>query len=201
MVRRPVAWVTALVLFAEAIGVALLNWFLGVVVDRQDMSLAGLDSDTMAVSSKIGGLVFGLYFVACAVSALLVGVRDRAPGLVGRVLLISAAVVHALLGAFTVGLVGWGAFVFMMVVLGLIVFTLLAYDRREAGPADAAPPGGGGDGEGLRREDGAAQGAGQGAGQGGTVDLGKDAGDGGHGDSRHGDGGTTVVPPPAPSAS
>ncbi|WP_434095918.1 hypothetical protein, partial [Streptomyces halstedii] len=168
MVRRPVAWVTALVLFAEAIGVALLNWFLGVVVDRQDMSLAGLDSDTMAVSSKIGGLVFGLYFVACAVSALLVGVRDRAPGLVGRVLLISAAVVHALLGAFTVGLVGWGAFVFMMVVLGLIVFTLLAYDRREAGPVDAVPPGGGGDGEGLRREDG----AGQGAAQGGTVDLG-----------------------------
>ena len=184
--RRPVAWVTALVLFAEAIGVALLNWFLGVVVDRQDMSLAGLDSDTMAVSSKIGGLVFGLYFVACAV-----------PGLVGRVLLISAAVVHALLGAFTVGLVGWGAFVFMMVVLGLIVFTLLAYDRREAGPADAAPPGGGGDGEGLRREDG----AGQGAGQGGAVDLGKDAGDGRHGDGRHGDGGTTVVPPPAPSPS
>ncbi|WP_442813789.1 hypothetical protein [Streptomyces sp. NBC_01558] len=188
VVRRPVAWVTALVLLAEAIGVALLNWFLGVVVDRQDMSLAGLDSDTMAVSSKIGGLVFGLYFVACAVSALLVGVRDRAPGLVGRVLLISAAVVHALLGAFTVGLVGWGAFVFMMVVLGLIVFTLLAYDRREAGPVDAAPPGGGGDGEGLRREDGAAQG--------GTVDLGKGAGDG-----RHGDGGTAVVPPPAPSAS
>src|ERR1700755_2782029 len=46
VVRRPVAWVTALVLFAEAIGVALLNWFLGVVVDRQDMSLAGLDPDT-----------------------------------------------------------------------------------------------------------------------------------------------------------
>ncbi|MGW6492675.1 hypothetical protein [Streptomyces sp. NPDC055056] len=192
MVRRPVAWVTALVLFAEAIGVALLNWFLGVVVDRQDMSLAGLDSDTMAVSSKIGGLVFGLYFVACAVSALLVGVRDRAPGLLGRVLLISAAVVHALLGAFTVGLVGWGAFVFMMVVLGLIVFTLLAYDRREAGPVDAVPPGGGGGGEGLRREDA----AGQGAGRDGTVDLGKDAGDG-----RHGDAGTAVAPPPAPSTS
>ncbi len=196
VVRRPVAWVTALVLFAEAIGVALLNWFLGVVVDRQDMSLAGLDSDTMAVSSKIGGLVFGLYFVACAVSALLVGVRDRAPGLLGRVLLISAAVVHALLGAFTVGLVGWGAFVFMMVVLGLIVFTLLAYDRREAGPVDAVPPGGGGGGEGLRREDAAGQGAGQGAGRDGTVDLGKDAGDG-----RHGDAGTAVAPPPAPSTS
>ncbi|MET7943083.1 hypothetical protein [Streptomyces sp. NPDC005302] len=186
MVRRPVAWVTALVLFAEAIGIALLNWFLGVVVDRQDMSLAGLDSDTMAVSSKIGGLVFGLYFAACAVSALLVGVRDRAPGLVGRVLLISAAVVHALLGAFTVGLVGWGAFAFMMIGLGLIVFTLLAYDRRGTGPVDAVPPGGPGGDEGL----GHGSGAGQGVDQGGAVDLGKRA-----------DGGPAVTPPPAPSAS
>ena len=120
VVRRPVAWVAAIVLFVEAIGIALLNWFLGVVVDRQDMSLAGLDSDMMSVSSKAGGLVFGLYFAACAVSALLVALRDRAPGLLGRVLLVSAAVVHGLLGAFTVGLVGWGAFAFMMVVLGLI---------------------------------------------------------------------------------
>lgn len=53
--RRPVAWVAAIVLFVEAIGIALLNWFLGVVVDRQDMSLAGLDSDMMSVSSKVGG--------------------------------------------------------------------------------------------------------------------------------------------------
>jgi hypothetical protein len=138
-VRRPVAWVTAIVLFAEAVGIGLLNWFLGVVVDHQDMSLAGLDSDMMSVSSKIGGLVFGLYFALCGLTALLVALRDRAPRLVGRILLISAAVVHGLLGAFTVGLVGWGAFAFMMVGLGLIVFTLLAYDRREAGPAEAAP--------------------------------------------------------------
>ncbi|MEU8984715.1 hypothetical protein [Streptomyces sp. NPDC048309] len=152
MVRRPVAWVTAIVLFAEAIGIALLNWFLGVVVDRQDMSLAGLDSNAMSVSSKVGGLVFGLYFAACALVALLVALRDRAPGLVGRILLISAAVVHALLGAFTVGLVGWGAFAFMMVVLGLIVFTLMAYDRRvAAGPSDAVPEDGksGGNGGGA----------------------------------------------------
>ncbi|MFF4355013.1 hypothetical protein [Streptomyces sp. NPDC001530] len=140
MVRRPVAWVAAIVLFVEAIGIGLLNWFLGVVVDRQDMSLAGLDSDMMSVSSKVGGLVFGLYFAACGLAALLVALRDRAPGLFGRILLISSAVVHGLLGAFTVGLVGWGAFAFMMVVLALIVFTLMAYDRREAaGPADAAP--------------------------------------------------------------
>ncbi|MET8410096.1 hypothetical protein ABZV34_18685 [Streptomyces sp. NPDC005195] len=143
MVRRPVAWVAAIVLFVEAVGIALLNWFLGVVVDRQDMSLAGLDSDMMSTSSKIGGLVFGLYFALCGVAALLAGVRNRAPGVFGRVLLISAAVVHGLLGAFTVGLVGWGAFAFMMVVLALIVFTLLAFGPA-AGPADAAPGDGGG---------------------------------------------------------
>ena len=42
-VRRPVAWIVTVVLFLEAVGVAALNWFLGIVVDRQDMSLAGLD--------------------------------------------------------------------------------------------------------------------------------------------------------------
>ncbi len=55
MVRRPVAWIVALVLFAEALGVLAVNWFLGVVVDRQDMSLAGLDPDMMSVSSKAAG--------------------------------------------------------------------------------------------------------------------------------------------------
>jgi MFS family permease len=168
-------WVAAIVLFVEAVGIALLNWFLGMVVDRQDMSMAGLDSDMMARSSKIGGLVFGLYFLACAVSALLVALRQRPPGLLGRVLLISAAVVHVLLGAFTVGLVGWGAFTFMMVVLALIVFTLLAYDGRETGPVDAAPETGGtGDGEGDAAEEGSA-GLGEGVAA-GSVDLGKGAG-------------------------
>ena len=53
-------------------------------------------------------MVFGLYFALCGVVALLVALRDRAPGAFGRVLLISAAVVHGLLGAFAGGLVGWG---------------------------------------------------------------------------------------------
>ncbi|MGW2787674.1 hypothetical protein ACWC3X_41885 [Streptomyces populi] len=187
MVRRPLVWMAAIVLFVEAVGIALLNWFLGMVVDRQDMSMAGLDSDLMARSSKIGGVVFGLYFLACAVATLLVALRRRPPGLFGRVLLISAAVAHALLGAFTVGLVGWGAFTFMMVVLALIVFTLLAYDPRETGPVDAAPETGGtGDDEGGAAEAGGtvpagsadAAGAGPGPGEdatAGKVDLGKGA--------------------------
>ncbi|MEU0165893.1 hypothetical protein [Streptomyces iakyrus] len=141
MIRRPVAWVVAVVLFAEAFGVAALNWFLGVVVDRQDMSLAGLDPHMMSVSSKIGGIAFGLYFALCGLVALLVALRDRPPAGFGRVLLISAAVVHALLGAFTWGLVGWPAFLFMVLVLALIVLLLMTYDR-PAEPADATPAGG-----------------------------------------------------------
>ena len=145
--RRPVAWVVAVVLFVEALGVAALNWFLGIVVDRQDMSLAGLDPDVMSVSSKVGGVVFGAYFALCGLVALLVALRDRAPAGLGRVLLISAAVVHALLGAFAWGLVGWTAFLFMVVVFALIVLVLMTYDgqRAPAKPA-GAPSGGDGDG-------------------------------------------------------
>ncbi|MFE0414730.1 hypothetical protein [Streptomyces tendae] len=146
-VRRPVAWIVAVVLFVEAVGVAALNWFLGIVVDRQDMSLAGLDPHMMSLSSKIGGIVFGLYFALCGLVALLVAVRDRAPAGVGRILLISAAVVHGLLGAFTWGLVGPGAFIFMIVVLALIVLLLMTYDAREEPAAGQRPEDGkGGDG-------------------------------------------------------
>lgn len=142
--RRPVAWVVALVLFAEGLGIAAVNWFLGVVVDRQDMSLAGLDPHMMSVSSKAGGVLFGLYFALCGLVALLVALRDRAPAGVGRMLLISAAVVHGLLGAFAWGLVGWTAFLYMVGVLGLVVLLLMTYDGRPDEPADAASKDGAG---------------------------------------------------------
>ncbi|WP_353944405.1 hypothetical protein ABII15_24285 [Streptomyces sp. HUAS MG91] len=145
--RRPVAWVAAIVLFAEALGIAFLNWFLGLVVKHQKMSLAGLDPHAMSIGAWVAGGVFGLYLAVCGVVLLRTGITDRAPGGFGRILLISAALVHALLGAFAVGLVGWTSFAAMMVVLGLVVLTLVAYDRREKGPVDgrpgppAAPPG------------------------------------------------------------
>ncbi|MDN3272192.1 hypothetical protein [Streptomyces sp. MA15] len=173
MVRRPVAWIVALVLFAEALGVLAVNWFLGVVVDRQDMSLAGLDPDVMSVSSKAGGVVFGLYFALCGLVSLLVAVRDRAPAGFGKVLLISAAVVHALLGAFAWGLVGWTAFLLMAVVLALVVLLLMTYDGRPGEPADAAAGTAGG-------------------GPGGT--------DGSAGPGGPGGPGTPVSPPAAPTA-
>ncbi|MFI6442952.1 hypothetical protein [Streptomyces sp. NPDC050759] len=138
MIRRPVAWVVAVVLFAEALGVAMLNWVMGNLVDAQNMSLAGLDPDAMAMSSKIGGVVFGLYFALCALVALLVAVRDRQPAGLGRVLLISAAVVHGLLGAAAWSLIGRPQFFFMIVMLGLIVLVLVTYDG-QPGPVAAEP--------------------------------------------------------------
>src|SRR5689334_6409423 len=111
---------------------------MGVVVDRQDMSLAGLDPHVMSTSSNVGGIVFGLYFAGCAVVALLVAVRDRAPAGLGRVLLISVAVVHGLLGAFAWGLLGVPQFLFMVVVLALIVLLLMTYDAQQR-PAAQEP--------------------------------------------------------------
>lgn len=131
VVRRPLAWVVAVILFAEALGIAALNWFMAVAVDRQHMSLAGLDADRMSMSARIGAVVFGLYFALCALVALLVAVRNRPPAGFGRVLLISVAVVHALLGAVTWGLIGWNAFLYMVVVLALVVLLLMTYDRTD----------------------------------------------------------------------
>ncbi|MEB8338567.1 hypothetical protein [Streptomyces endophyticus] len=131
--RRPVAWVAAIVLFAEALGIVLLNWFLGLVVDNQDMSLAGLDPRAMSVGAWIAGGLFGLYLVLCAIVLVRTAIADRGPAGFGRILLISVAVVHGLLGAFSISLVGWFSFVLMMVVLALLVLTLVAYDRHEQG--------------------------------------------------------------------
>ncbi len=127
VVRRPVAFVAAIVLFGEAAGMVLVNGILATVVDNQEMSLAGLDPAAMSAGAWAMGGVAGLYLVLCGLVLLLTGIRDRAPGRVGRAALISCAVVHGVLGALTVGLIGWAAFVFMMVVLGLIVLTLVAY--------------------------------------------------------------------------
>lgn len=131
MVRRSVAVVTAIVLFGEAAGIVLINGILATVVDNQKMSLAGMDPGVMSTGTWVMGGLSGLLLVVCALIPLLAGIRDRAPGRIARIALIGCAVVHGVLGALVVGLVGWTAFAFMMVVLGLIVLTLVAYGRRE----------------------------------------------------------------------
>ncbi|MEU4349963.1 hypothetical protein [Streptomyces sp. NPDC023838] len=144
MARRPVAVVAAIVLFGEAIGMVLINWFLGRVVHQQHMSMGGVDSGTMSTTTYAMGGVFGFYLAVCGVILLLTGVRDREPGRFGRILLVTCAVVHGVLGALTVGLIGWTAFAFMMVVLALIVLVLMMYaPRLPAEPVDAAPSGDG----------------------------------------------------------
>lgn len=140
MMRRPVAFIAAIVLFAEAVGIVIINGVLATVVKSQDMSMAGMDPGVMANSTWVMGGVSGLFLVVCGLLLLLAGIRDRAPGRIARIVLICCAVIHGVLGALTVGLVGWAAFVFMMVVLALIVLTLVAYGADRQRPATATEP-------------------------------------------------------------
>ncbi|MFW3461743.1 hypothetical protein [Streptomyces sp. 058-1L] len=143
MLRRAVAIVTALVLFGEAVGIFAINAVLATVTENQNMSLAGMDPKAMSTGTWVLGGVSAVLLIGCGLIPLLAGVRDRSPGRFGRITLIGCAVVHGVLGAVTVGLVGWSAFAFMMVVLALLVFTLLSYgpkDRPEDRVSEEAAP-------------------------------------------------------------
>ncbi|WP_435974370.1 hypothetical protein [Streptomyces sp. Qhu_M48] len=139
--RRPIALVTAAVLFLEAPGIVVINAVMARFVKAQSMSLDGMDPDAMYTGTWALGIGSGVALVLCGLVALVAGVRDRRPGRAGRGLLIGCAVVHGILGAVTVGLIGWGAFAFMVLVLGLLVLTLVAYGKgaelREEAPAPA----------------------------------------------------------------
>lgn len=129
-------------LVLEALTIAFVNWILGLAVRHQKMSLAGLHPSAMAAGSWVGGGAFALFLVCCAVLAARIALRDRMSGRIGRIVLIVCAVVQGVVGAAVVGLVGWWAFVLMMVILGLLVATLLMYAPEDqpsaAGPAAAA---------------------------------------------------------------
>ncbi|WP_055603839.1 hypothetical protein [Streptomyces aureus] len=142
MARRPIALVTAAVLFLEAPGIVAINAVMARFVKIQTMSLDGMDPDAMYTGTWALGIVSGVALALCGLVALVTGIRDRRPGRAGRALLIGCAVVHGILGAVTVGLIGWGAFAFMMLVLGLIVLTLVAYGKgyeKGAEPREGAP--------------------------------------------------------------
>ncbi|MFF0422845.1 hypothetical protein ACFYUJ_00355 [Streptomyces sp. NPDC004520] len=134
MARRPIALVTAAVLFLEAPGIVAINALMAGFLEAQSMSLAGMDPDAMVAGTWGLGIGSGVALVLCALVALVAGVRDRRPGRLGRGLLIGCAIVHGVLGAVAVGLLGWPAFAFLMTVLGLVALTLVAYGKEyEAG--------------------------------------------------------------------
>ncbi|WP_262387362.1 hypothetical protein [Streptomyces sp. TRM49041] len=144
MTRRPIALTTAAVLLTEAVGVVLLHSVLAAVLENQRMSLAGLDPDAMIAGTWAMGGAFGVYLAVCGGVLVRVGARDVPPGRWTRVLLITCAITHGVLGAVVVGLVGWGAFAVLMVVLGLVVLSLIAYGPGAAedgqGPEDGLGP-------------------------------------------------------------
>ncbi len=142
VVRRTVGFVLAVAMFAEAAGVAWLNWFLAMMVENQRMSLAGLDPVMVARSSRVGAVLFALFFVGCGVLVLVSAVRNRAPGRLGTGLLVTVAVVHGVLGAAAFALVGVKAFAALAAVLVLILLFLSSPGRpRATGPDGAAGPG------------------------------------------------------------
>ncbi|MFF0472440.1 hypothetical protein [Streptomyces sp. NPDC004284] len=137
MARRPIALVTAAVLFLEAPGIVAINAVMAGFQEAQSMSLAGMDPDAMVAGTWGLGIGSGVALVLCGLVALVAGVRDRRPGLLGRGLLIGCAIVHGVLGAVAAALIGWTAFAFLVAVLGLIVLTLVAYGEGRAAVADA----------------------------------------------------------------
>lgn len=138
------AGTTAVVLAVEAVGLAFVHLVLGRTTANQSMSIAGMDPDVMSKATYGMGAGMGVFLLACAVFLAVAAIRDRAPGTFARVLLVAAAVTHVLLGALVVGLVGWGAFGVMMVILCLLVLSLTVYAAKGpggTGTADGEPDG------------------------------------------------------------
>ncbi|MDX3071997.1 hypothetical protein ACIP98_04680 [Streptomyces sp. NPDC088354] len=141
--RRSVAATAAVVLVLEAFGFAVVNWVMGIAVEHQQMSLGGLKPSAMAAGAWAAGVVMALFLIGCAIVLARAAVRDRAPGRLGRILLIVCAVTHGVLAAGLAAPVGWAAFVGMVVIMGLVVLSLLLYAGGEAPAAPAADQPGG----------------------------------------------------------
>ncbi|MEU6891886.1 hypothetical protein ABZ934_08785 [Streptomyces sp. NPDC046557] len=140
MLRRLVAGLAAIVLVVEAAVLVLVHVVLGKTTQSQSMSIAGSDPELMAKATYGLGAAMGAFLLFCAVLLAVIGVRDRAPGRLARVVLVVCAVTHGVLGALALGLVGWGAFAVLMVILCLLVLTLVLYPGPQE-VRDAPPPG------------------------------------------------------------
>ncbi|MGD9483505.1 hypothetical protein WDH52_09605 [Streptomyces sp. TRM70308] len=134
--RRVVAATTAVVLVLEGLGVAAVHWVLSLFLAGQSMSLDGLDPGLLVAVARGAGLALGACFVLCGALALRVAWRDRVPGRPTRLALAGCAVLHGIVGALAVALLGWPVFALLMAALALVVLTLVTY-----GPAPAAAPG------------------------------------------------------------
>ncbi|MCS0634578.1 hypothetical protein NX801_02645 [Streptomyces sp. LP05-1] len=135
MARRPIALAAGILLLAEAAGLLFVHAVLASVVTNQNMSFGGFDPGLTADATWAMGGVFAAALACCAALLVLMAVRDRVPGRPTRIALVACAIAHGVLGALAVGLVGWTAFGFLMVVLGLIVGSLLLYAPDPAAPA------------------------------------------------------------------
>ncbi|MFD9359290.1 hypothetical protein [Streptomyces sp. NPDC060031] len=140
VLRRLVAAVAGVVIAAEAVVLVFVHIVLGRTTHNQSMSIAGMDPDVMSKATYALGAGMGAFLLLCAALLAVAAIRDRAPGSFARVVLISAAVTHGVLGALAVGLVGWGAFAVLMLILCLLVLTLTLYAAKDGGTA-AAPQG------------------------------------------------------------
>ncbi|MFF4317354.1 hypothetical protein [Streptomyces sp. NPDC001568] len=144
VLRRFVAGLAAAVLVAEAALLVLVHLVLGLTTANQSMSIAGSDPELMSTATYVMGAGAGAFLLLCALVLAVAAVRDRSPGRFGRVLLIAAAVLHALLGTLAVGLAGWPVWGALMLVLCLLVLCLLLYARTDGdapGARPKAPPG------------------------------------------------------------
>jgi hypothetical protein len=142
MARRSVAWVAAVVLLAEACVVLLVIAALSTVVHDQHMSLAGLAPSAMAAGAWVAGGAAAAFLLVCCTLLVRTALRDRAPRRAVRWALIVCAVVHGLLGALTLSLVGWPVSLFMTLVLGLLVWLLLAHGPESGRPSEPPVPSG-----------------------------------------------------------
>ncbi|CAM5687108.1 hypothetical protein SMICM304S_10103 [Streptomyces microflavus] len=68
LLRRPVAIVTALVLFGEAVGIFAINAVLATVTKNQNMSLAGMDPKAMSTGTWVLGGVSAVLLIGCGLS-------------------------------------------------------------------------------------------------------------------------------------
>jgi hypothetical protein len=130
--RRMVLAAAAVLLLVESLVIALVGLVLGVAASRQHMSVAGLPSSRIAMTSWVGQGALAAFLLVCAVLVAFAAARDAVRPTV-RILLIICAVLNGVLAALAVALSGWAAFAVMVLVTGVLVLAVLsANDRPEA---------------------------------------------------------------------